>query len=230
MTATGGPWEFEGEDLDAALAEASRAVGRPVEELAWEVVDEGRKGVFGLGARSVRIRVAESAATPAAEAPAPPPPAPRVVEPSAPSGMVETFRRMIELTGYRADVCAIRHDGGWTLRVDGPDRKQLVKRDGELLEAYEFVLNRMGRRAWPDAGSLRVECDGFRDRRDGELVELARELAGSVARTGRPETIDDLNPYERRLVHITVRELEGIGSRSEGDGFLKCVWIERVER
>lgn len=229
MSATGGPREFDGEDLDAALAEASRAVGRPVEDLTWEVVDEGRKGVFGLGARSVRIRVSESAGTPSAEASSPPPSHPRAEEPSAPSGLVATFRRMIELTGYRADVTAIRHDGGWTLRIDGPDRKQLVKRDGELLEAYEFVLNRMGRRAWPDAGSLRVECDGFRDRRDGELVELARELAGSVARTGRSETIDELNPYERRLVHITVREQEGVGSRSEGEGFLKCVWIERVE-
>jgi spoIIIJ-associated protein len=48
-----------------------------------------------------------------------------------------------------------------------------------------------------------------------------------VSRTGRSEVLDELNPYERRLVHLTVRETQGVVSRSEGEGFLKRVHIER---
>lgn len=223
--------EFQGADLDEALDAASTALGRPVEELVWKFVDEGRKGVFGLGARQVRVRV--TVVDGAAGAPAPsaaPPPAIPAVDARAvaiPPGLEETTNRILALMGMRARATAAPHSTGWTLRVEGADLKALLRNEGETLEALEFVLQRMGRRAWPDAGSVRVECEGFRDRRDDELVELAREAAESVARTGRDRHLDDLNPYERRLVHLAVRETPGVVSRSEGDGFLKRVRIER---
>ena len=224
--------EFQGADLDEALNAAASALGRPVEELAWELVDEGRKGVFGLGARQVRVRVAtvEGAApappaTPAAApAAAPTPPA---APTEVPSGLEETANRMLSLMGMRARATASPHASGWKLRLEGPDLKALLRNEGEALEALEFLLQRMGRRAWPEAGSIRIECEGFRERRDDELVALAREAAQEVASTGRSRHLDELNPYERRLVHLAVRETPGVVSRSEGDGFLKRVRIER---
>ena len=222
--------EFQGVDLDEALNAASAALGRPVDELAWELVEEGRKGVFGLGARRVRVRVA--AVEPPAVAPAAPPPREaalrEVPAPAEPSGGLEaTANRMLSLMGMRARAIASPHASGSTLRIEGQDVKALLRNDGEVLEALEFLLQRMGRRAWPEAGSVRIECEGFRDRRDEELVELAREAAQAVASTGRARHLDDLNPYERRLVHLAVRETPGVVSRSEGEGFLKRVRIER---
>lgn len=226
------PREFEGSDLDEALAAASAAFGRPADELAWELVEEGRRGVFGLGARRVRVRVAagEPAAAPAAPVPAAapagdPPQAQRPV--ASPPGLESTTNRMLSLMGLRATATAVPHASGWTVKIEGSDLKPLLRNEGEVLEALEFLLQRMGRRAWPDAGAVRVECAGFRDRRDDELVAVARETAVSVSRTGKSEVLDELNPYERRLVHLTVRETPGVVSRSEGDGFLKRVRIER---
>jgi len=234
--------EFEGKDLDEAIAAASDSLGVTPSDLAWEMVEEGRRGVFGLGARMVRIRVTpfaeaqrpEADLVPAVAAPKPPAPRPspppREVPPGrrAPEGLIETVDRMLALMGFRASAEAIAHDGGWTVQVSGPDRKQLVKRDGEILEAVEFLLNRMSRRAWPEAGPIRVACAGFRERRDEEIVELTREVAAAVARSGKPETLHEMNPYERRLVHLTVREFPGVVSRSEGDGFLKRVHVEKA--
>jgi spoIIIJ-associated protein len=234
--------EFEGKDLDEAISAASSALAIPASELAWEMVEEGRRGVFGLGARLVRIRVTELPETgrrpapPAAVAtpskrPAPAPPVARTTTPSprrGPDGLVETVDRMFALMGFRATAEAIAHDGGWTIQVGGPDRSQLVKRDGEILDAVEFLLNRMSRRAWPEAGSIRVACAGFHDRRDNEIAQLARKAAATVARSGAPETLPEMNPYERRLVHLTVREFKGVVSRSEGEGFIKRVRVERA--
>ncbi len=116
-------------------------------------------------------------------------------------------------------------DQGLGLKLDGPDRKALSQKDGELLSALQFVLNRMSRRAWPEVGRIRLYCDGRRETRDEDLIELARNAARQVARTGRPKRLRSMNAYERRLVHMTVREMRGMGSRSEGDGYLKRVRI-----
>lgn len=232
---------FEGDDLDEALGAASAELGVPAERIAYDVLEEGRRGVFGLGARRVRIRVRgseddatalaipegteESGLGPQVEGPVAKAPADA---PEPPPGLVETVSRMLTLMGFRASVRAARHPDGWTLHVAGADRKLLVKRDGEVLRAIEFLLNRMARRAWPGGGSLHVESEGFRSKRDEDLVELAREVAGVVARSGRAELLHEMNPYERRLVHLAIQEFEGVRSVSEGDGFFKRVRVERA--
>lgn len=231
MNAPGSEREFEGPDLDAALRAASAALGVSSDEIAYELVEEGRKGVFGLGARLVRIR-ARVDATPTLAVAVPErakdesDPTPKE---APPEGLVETLTRMFALAGLEATVNPSPHAGGWTLDVAGPGRKALVKRDGELLRAFEFVLNRMARRRWPSTGSIRLETAGFRDRRDAEIADLAREVAGAVSRTGRSEVLDEMNPYERRIVHVTVREIAGVRSVSDGDGFLKRVRVEKIE-
>ena len=86
--------EFEGKDLEEAIGAAAAELGRPASEIDYEIVEGGRKGVFGLGARLVRIRVASAGHQPAAprraaEAPIPvgvPEPAPRLPPPPPPCG------------------------------------------------------------------------------------------------------------------------------------------------
>ena len=83
----------------------------------------------------------------------------------------------------------------------------------------------MARRAWPEAGRIHLACDGHHKERDDDLVDLTREVAQQVTSTGRTKRLHPMNAYERRLVHLTVREFEQLGSRSEGSGHLKRVKI-----
>jgi spoIIIJ-associated protein len=133
---------------------------------------------------------------------------------------------MLTLLGHdlHAELVAAGPDGV-TIELDGADRRALLHRDGELLQSLQFLLGRMARRQWPDAGRVRVSCPGERRVRDEDVVDLAREVADEVARTGRPKRLRPMNAYERRLVHITIREYAGLDSRSEGDGSLKRVRI-----
>ena len=220
--------EFDGKDLEDALGAAVAALGRPASELDYEVVEGGRKGVFGLGARPVRIRVAEvedaAPARPSSPQSATPPPAAS----TSCSPPCAALRGMIAKMGFDLDVLEERRDGTLELTLDGADRKRLTARDGELLSAIEFVLNRMGRRAWPDEPSVRLLCRGFRSERDDELVTMVREAAAQVTRSGLPRRLRAMNPYERRVVHMTVRELPGLTTVSEGDGFLKRVRVEKI--
>ena len=272
--------EFEGRDLEQALHEAAAVLGIPEPELDYQIVEPGRRGLFGMGAKSVRIRVMPPlGAMPdplAAIAPVrPPEPGPErerpqrerpprpparrgrrrgtprreVVEddvdprspvarrpgadrPAADPAAAEEVRgvleRMIALMGLEIEVRQVATASGTAIELTGADRAPLVDKEGELLHALQFVLNRMSRRSWPTAGPILLTCEGERSaRRDDELVQQTRELADEVRRTGRAKRLAPMNAYERRLVHITVREFERLGSRSEGHGHLKRVKIFR---
>lgn len=218
--------EFDGSDLNEALAAAAKALGRATSDLDYEVLEGGRKGVFGLGARPVRIRVA---GTPEASVPLERTPSFSSAEPAAsPSPPADAIRDILAKMGFELTVEEARRDGTLEMTLDGPDRRRLTAHDGELLSAIEFVLNRMGRRAWPEEPSVRLHCRGFRSERDDELVELVREAAAQVARSGQPRRLHAMNPYERRVVHMTVREVPGLTTVSEGEGFMKRVRVEKI--
>ena len=215
--------EFEGKDLKEALGKASEALGVRSADLQYEILEEGRRGVFGLGARLVRIRVVPmmEAVTDRANV-GPPPPVP---ESRSGSGPDETIRCMIRLMGLELTVRTSLAEGGIRVELAGPDRKVLMAQDGEVLSALQFLLNRMARRAWPGAGRIQVDCEGYRNKHEEEVVELSREVARQVTRTGRATRLEPMNPNDRRLVHVTVRELPGLTTQSEGDGFLKTITV-----
>ena len=234
--------EFEGQDLEEALAAAATSLAVPVERLDYEVLEEGRRGVFGFGSRRVRVRIREIEALDSPDpglAPSEAPPRPRLAaveddrdapDPSLDSSATDveaTVRHMLSLMSLDAVAATTVENGQVLVDLHGPDRKAFARHDGELLEAMEFVLNRMARRNWPSIGTIHLRCDGARTRRDEEIVELAREVAAQVDRSGVPQRLHPMNPYERRLVHVTVREFSGLRSRSEGDGFLKRITLEK---
>jgi spoIIIJ-associated protein len=223
--------EFEGRDLPEALESASRALGVAREALEFRLVDEGRRGLFGLGAKRVRIAVAapETVASVAVEIPRPAEPEGDDAGPAA-SSVEETLRQMLDLMGLDLEARIEAEGDAVRVLLTGADRRVLLQKDGELVNALQFLLNRMARRAWPDVAHVLVSCEGFRDRREEDLVELVREVARQVARTGHPKKLHSMNPYERRLVHLTVREFPDLTSRSAGDGFLKQVTVAPVAR
>jgi spoIIIJ-associated protein len=201
--------EFDGKDLEEALGAAASAVGRPAGEIDYELVEGGRKGVFGLGSRRVRIRVT----------------APGAPADSAPRRMLA---EIVRLMGFSLEISEARREGVLELTLDGADRSRLLERDGELITALETVLGRMGRRAWPDEPAIRLTCPGFANAEDADLVRRVREIAADVLRSGSRRSLPEMNPYERRIVHMTIRELPGLRSSSEGEGFLKRVHVEKI--
>lgn len=211
--------EFEGRDLDEALAAAAAALGIPAASVSYELVEEGRRGVLGLGARPTRIRVLEAPAD-APQLPAAPPLA---------EAVRETLETLLRLARLDLSVRATGAGNSVRLVLQGKDRRLLLLRDAELLAALQVVLQRMARRRWPEVGSIQVDCEGGpRQRDDNALVDRVRVLAEQVLRTGEPGRLGELNPYERRLVHLTVGSYPGLKSTSEGEGFLKPILVTRV--
>jgi spoIIIJ-associated protein len=111
--------------------------------------------------------------------------------------------------------------------MSGRDRDMVLQNRAELLEAFQYLLNRIfskrlsGRR-------VVVDCDGFRKRKEEELRLIAKRVSEKVKLTGIQQELGLMNPYERRIVHLAVASEDGVSSESSGDGFMKRVTIMPV--
>ena len=137
----------------------------------------------------------------------------------------EFVRGTLEAMGLPLEV--IVTDAGDNIRVDisGEGGEALLRRKGEALDAIQQIVNTGFRRHLEDDRSFVVDCLGFRRGKDAELREMAKFMMEKAKSTGTPQEMGPLNPYARRLVHLTVAEDPALSSESIGDAFLKTVII-----
>ena len=58
--------------------------------------------------------------------------------------------------------------------------------------------------------------ENYRKKREETLQQLAKKMAGRVTKYGKPVTLEPMNAYERRVIHATIQEIEGVGTHSVG--------------
>jgi spoIIIJ-associated protein len=114
---------------------------------------------------------------------------------------------------------------GIRINLDGEDGSLLIRRQGEALAALQHVVSAVYRHDFAEGQRLVVDCLGYRKGKDAELRQMAIFLGEKARSTGLAQEIGPLNPYERRIVHMAVGELDGVSSESIGDAFEKTVII-----
>ena len=107
-------------------------------------------------------------------------------------------------------------DNGCTLSLDGENLGFIIGRRGDTLDALQYLTGLVANRV--DNAYYRVTLDigNYREKREQSLVALARRLGGQTARTGRRHSLEPMNPYERRIIHTAVQDMEGVISWSVG--------------
>jgi spoIIIJ-associated protein len=136
----------------------------------------------------------------------------------------EFMKETVAAMGVPLDVTVV--DAGDNIRVElsGEGGEVLLKRRAEALDAIQQIVNTAFRRELKDDRSFVVDCMDYRKAKDAELRQMAR-FTMEKAKTAGPQEMGPLNPYARRLVHITVAEDPQMSSESIGDAFLKTVII-----
>jgi spoIIIJ-associated protein len=137
----------------------------------------------------------------------------------------EALGRTLALIDH--DVSGRVYEGGERLEVEitGRDSRYFLEQHGKALFALEHVLPKLIRGLSGERAFVKVDCGNFRKDREEELRELAEEVAAEVAESGREETLDWLNPAERRIVHMTLAENSDVFTESEGSGYLKRLTV-----
>src|SRR5215207_2046689 len=114
---------------------------------------------------------------------------------------------------------------GIRVEISGDGGEQLLRRRAEALDALQLIVNTAFRRHLDDDRSFVVDCMDYRKGKDAELKQMTRFMMDRVKTNGTAEEMGPLNPYMRRLVHLTVAEDPALSSESIGDAFLKTVII-----
>jgi spoIIIJ-associated protein len=114
-----------------------------------------------------------------------------------------------------------------SVRIDlsGDQGDVLLRRRAESLDALQHIVNTAFRRELKDDRTFVVDCLNYRKTKDAELRQMARFMMERAKSSGTPQEMGPLNPYARRLVHLTVAEDPQMSSESIGDAFLKTVII-----
>jgi spoIIIJ-associated protein len=206
------------EAVELALAQ----LGKDRDEVAIAVLESGESGDEALVRVSVVDDDDDEEAPPAAEA----------VEPA--DDVAAIARSILEDLLERMDIHAyvtavLTHVPGQkgdieetvTLHVEGADEEAmglLIGRRGETLRSLQFLLNLLVSRRvqkWPQ---VVVDVGNYRQRRQESLEGLARRMAERVRQTGRPIMLEPMAAYERRIVHLALREDKSIYTESSGEG------------
>ena len=215
--------EGSGRTVEEAIRDALRTLGARREDVDLIVLDEGSRGMLGLGSRSARVRLTllsemedEEGDTAVAE---PPPPVRMATEEAREltelGGAITSA--LIEAMGFHATVAAREESGQIHVAVTGPDLALLIGRRGQALEALDLLVNliaahRQGRRV-----PVVVDVERYRERRLEVLQDVARRFADRARRTGRPVALKPMSAAERRIVHTTLAEDGSVSTHSEGE-------------
>lgn len=106
----------------------------------------------------------------------------------------------------------------------GDDYGSVIGRRGETLDAIQYLTRLVINRGSDDYKRVSINVGNYREKRENTLRALARKNAAKVRKYGRNVVLEPMNPYERRIIHTTVQEIEGVTSHSVGsDGDRKVV-------
>ena len=162
-------------------------------------------------------------------APAPPPAAP---SPAIEKLAADTVREILVHMGYRVSVTsrqspAEEGDDGPAYLVDvrGADLNALTGRRGEALDALQYLTRLIIQHKTGQWASIVVDIEGFREKRAEVLRTMAQQMAERVKRDGRSIALEPMPPYERRIIHLTLRNHPAVMTVSVGEGDARKVTI-----
>lgn len=223
--------EAEGESVAAALETALRELQLEEREVEVEVLDEGSRGVLGIGARKARVRVTPKAPPPQHEV-QPEPPATHFPDTCNGPTLEQAVARardflaeLIRLLGSKAQVVVRSEAGEVVFDLAGEDTAFLIGRHGQMLDALEYLTNRVALTDQSEATRIHLDAQGYRERRRVYLEELARRLSAHAKRKGKAITLEPMSPRDRRTVHLALQGDRGVTTKSTGEGFYRRLVI-----
>jgi spoIIIJ-associated protein len=130
----------------------------------------------------------------------------------------ELLDTILGYLGFVVQIEETRNEGGnATLQIYTEESGRLIGRNGETLEAIQFLINRLLQARDKDAEKVIVDCEHYRSMREDRIVQRVRELAERVRVTGRSLQLEPMNSYERRLVHNAFKDDPDVATWSPSD-------------
>lgn len=130
----------------------------------------------------------------------------------------ELLDTMLGYLGFVVEIEEQQNEGGnLVLQIYTEESDRVIGRNGETLEALQFLLNRLIQAKDKDAAKVIVDCEMHRSMREDRIVQRVRELAERVRVSGRSLQLEPMNSYERRIVHNAFKDDPDVATWSPND-------------
>lgn len=116
-------------------------------------------------------------------------------------------------------------EGELILDITGDDLAVLIGRHGRTLDALQFVVSAIAVRSMGFRYPVIVDVEGYKSRQREKLESIARSTANKAASQHRSVKMRPMTPYERRIVHIALRDDDRVDTASEGEGSARHVVV-----
>jgi spoIIIJ-associated protein len=135
------------------------------------------------------------------------------------------LERLLDIVDYDGDIDLDVENGRAMVAIVGSDLQPLIGPDGATLDALQELTRLAVQQRTGVRSRLMLDISGHRRGRRAQLTELANGIAQQVLDTNEPIRLDPMNPFERKVVHDAVAQIDGVTSESEGEEPERCVVV-----
>ena len=234
-------YEFEGKTTEEAINNASRELNIPVENLEFEITEPGSAGIFGLvGTRKTKIKVTikdienddddfddyndfdQIDAV--------------IDEKESFEGEEEdnneflniakdALDNILRLIPVETTVNGNYAGGKISLVIEGDTSGLLIGRKGKTLDSLQYIVNKIINKNADKKIKVIIDSENYRQRRIDSLTQMALKIGNKAKKFKKPFSTSPLNPHDRRIVHLALKDVDKLETRSRGEGLHKRVVV-----
>jgi spoIIIJ-associated protein len=206
--------EFEGKTTEEAIESAVAHFQLPAEQLEIEIVSVGSPGIFGLGGKKAKIKAGlpgegDDDLLPLAR---------------------ETLEQVLGYLDESATVAAVPEEDRISLLIETSDAGLLIGKQGQTLDALQYLVTKMLSKQTRRKVRIAIDVESYRARHNEALSLLAKKSGEKVRRSGKSVTLNPMNPYDRRIVHMALQGDKDLKTVSRGEGLYKKVVISPAKK
>lgn len=191
--------EISAKTVADAVTLACQQLAITSEKLEYEVVDEGKAGILGFGAKPAIIKARVKA----------------TLEDSVKFFLNDVFAAMnIEVV---VNVEYDEKERNMNIDLAGEDMGMLIGKRGQTLDSLQYLVSLVVNKETEEYVRVKVDTENYRERRKATLENLAKNMAHKVKRIRRSVSLEPMNPYERRIIHAALQDDKYVITHSEGD-------------
>lgn len=183
--------------VQEAINLALEELGAQRDDVEIQVIDEGTKGIFGIGSKYARVQV--------------------VMKSSRSDDGVSFLKNVFSKMNVEVEIEKIEDDESILLKITGADSGIIIGRRGETLDALQYLTSLVVNKQSDEYKRVTVDIENYRQKREETLVKLADRLAERVVRYRKNVTLEPMNPYERRIIHSTLQNNKLVETHSVGE-------------
>ncbi len=203
---------FVGKTVDEAKQLAVIEFGIDVSRITFSVIEEPKKTLFGKSKGDAKVEAS--------------------YEPTKLELAVNYLRNILEKMGISDfDFKISETENGASINIVGDSCDAIIGKRGEALDSLQYLTSLVSNKGDKDFFRISLDTCNYREKRKSQLESLAAKIAKNVVKSGRSTALEPMNPYERRIIHAAVSEIQGVSSRSTGEEpYRKVIISSTVKR